>query len=97
MQFVGNKTPLYDKGVKLTYLITLKFIEMHSNPLTKEERSVFSMMQYSPLREYLRKKENKTYKRYKSKLKTVERRSEMQYHYNTKHLLTEKAIQLLNT
>ena len=65
--------------------------------LTKEERSVFSMMQYSPLREYLRKKENKTYKRYKSKLKTVERRSEMQYHYNTKHLLTEKAIQLLNT
>ena len=40
MLFAGSKTPLYDKGVKLTYLITLKTNTMNTNPLSKEERKL---------------------------------------------------------
>ena len=36
--FVGSKTPLYDKGVKLTYLITLKLIEMNPNLISTSKR-----------------------------------------------------------
>ena len=38
MQFVGNKTPLYDKGVKLTYLTTLKLIKMNPNLISTSKR-----------------------------------------------------------
>ena len=65
--------------------------------LKKEGRSVLSMMKNHPLRSYLRKSENKTYKRYKTKLKLIERLSDEQYHHTTLRLLNDKATQLLNS
>ena len=38
MQFVGNKTPLYDKGVKLSNLTTTKSYKMSIKSLTIEQR-----------------------------------------------------------
>ena len=38
MQFIGNKTPLYDKGVKLSNLTTTKSYKMSIKSLTIEQR-----------------------------------------------------------
>ena len=38
MQFVGNKTPLYDKGVKLSNLTTTKSYKMSIKSLTIKQR-----------------------------------------------------------
>jgi hypothetical protein len=54
-------------------------------------------MKNHPLRSYLRKSENKTYKRYKAKLKLIEELSDEGCHRTTLRLLNEKATQLLNS
>lgn len=65
--------------------------------LDKKQRSILSMMKDLPFRDYLRIKENKTYKRYKKKIKEIEMKSVQDIHYETKYLLTQKVIELLNS
>ena len=65
--------------------------------LNKEQRSVLSIMKNNSLRSFLRKSENKTYKRYKTKLKLIERLLDEEYHHTTFRLLNDKATQLLNS
>ena len=65
--------------------------------LNKEQRSVLSIMKNNSLRSFLRKSENKTYKRYKTKLKLIEELSDEECHRTTLRLLNDKATQLLNS
>ena len=65
--------------------------------LNKQDRLIVSMLSFAQARTFLQKKENHTYKRYKTKLKLIKRLSDEEYHHTTLRLLNDKATQLLNS
>ena len=65
--------------------------------LDKNDRLVVSMLNFNKSRSFLKKEENHTYKRYLSKMKLINKNSNLDYADITESLLMEKATQLLNS
>jgi len=65
--------------------------------LNKKERLIVCMLGFGQARTFLQKKEKYTYKRYLSKIKTINKEACLGYSQVTESLLVKKAIQLLNS